>query len=480
MADAHSVLPRSARVHVAPAYASPGALLMIAVIVGAFFAAAPTAHAARMWTGADGQTMLATLVRVSDDTVVLNNQGKRVRVPLESLSEEDRKWVECQQKVRKLRDWTKRNDDVVRGRYLRYDEENDRVYIRTHAGEKSVRREDLCEDDIYLLNKTTDGAVPAPTDDRYTGSMAGGAPAEEDANDIGDEEPGAGVTRPVPSGWHKKYASRDEPRTWTDVRGKEITAEFRRMEGDRVILFMNDREYRVPLARLSATDRQLAIAFGQAEERADRLAGGAETDVAGTHAAGTEGTDEAGGLSEHEKIVARMRERARKRRAEREADLERRNNESVSRLDRLEQERKERERQREAERQERDAAYARVTAEREAHRNAARHAAPSFPTVGGHSGGAPNGRFESAGQPGSEYEYKCDSCNKSWTSTRDLGVGDKCPYCRVRFDKATDEHGNVTYDNSGSSTRRYRGIVRLVVWGVIGLASFVGWLAKQG
>ena len=46
-----------------------------------------------------------------------------------------------------------------------------------------------------------------------------------------------------------------EERTWTDVQGRKITAQFVRADGDAVVLLKHEKEVTVPLARLSPGDR---------------------------------------------------------------------------------------------------------------------------------------------------------------------------------------------------------------------------------
>ncbi|HUF62498.1 MAG TPA: SHD1 domain-containing protein [Verrucomicrobiales bacterium] len=48
---------------------------------------------ARTWTSNDGKTLEADFLGVKGDTVLVNRDGKAVTIPLERLSEADRKWV---------------------------------------------------------------------------------------------------------------------------------------------------------------------------------------------------------------------------------------------------------------------------------------------------------------------------------------------------------------------------------------------------
>ncbi len=49
--------------------------------------------------------------------------------------------------------------------------------------------------------------------------------------------------------------------TWQSIDGKTITADFLGIEGTKVILLMNDKEYSIPLEKLHPTSREYAKAF---------------------------------------------------------------------------------------------------------------------------------------------------------------------------------------------------------------------------
>ena len=46
-----------------------------------------------------------------------------------------------------------------------------------------------------------------------------------------------------------------QTRQWTNSNGKQIDAEYRGVEGEKVVLFFQNREWRVPLAQFSQTDQ---------------------------------------------------------------------------------------------------------------------------------------------------------------------------------------------------------------------------------
>jgi hypothetical protein len=78
----------------------------------------------------------------------------------------------------------------------------------------------------------------------------------------------------------------------------------------------------------------------------------------------------------------------------------------------------------------------------------------------------------------------CSNCNKEVSD--EYGAGDNCPHCGVFFEYEEDEHGNKTEvaTNSGGSDvrvtgRGIRGIVKLLLFGFVGVASLVGWVCRK-
>src|SRR5690349_12962311 len=73
----------------------------------------------------------------------------------------------------------------------------------------------------------------------------------------------------------------DFVRTWTDTTGRTLEGSFVRVDGDQVVIKMEEREVSVPLDRLSLTDRNFARAQAAtqaaiAKEEAEAAAAEAE------------------------------------------------------------------------------------------------------------------------------------------------------------------------------------------------------------
>lgn len=65
--------------------------LILSILLSSSLSAAPTA---RMWTSSDGRQLKATLISSTNNAVILKlNSGKRVTIPLNSLSEQDNEFV---------------------------------------------------------------------------------------------------------------------------------------------------------------------------------------------------------------------------------------------------------------------------------------------------------------------------------------------------------------------------------------------------
>src|SRR5690606_17915044 len=63
------------------------------------------------------------------------------------------------------------------------------------------------------------------------------------------------------------WCLRAEVRTWTDLQGRTVEAEFVRIQGTTVVLKQAGRTINVPLAQLSAADRQYAESQQQVAEK---------------------------------------------------------------------------------------------------------------------------------------------------------------------------------------------------------------------
>jgi hypothetical protein len=82
----------------------------------------------------------------------------------------------------------------------------------------------------------------------------------------------------------------------------------------------------------------------------------------------------------------------------------------------------------------------------------------------------------------------CSNCDKEVSD--EYGAGDHCPHCGVFFEYQEDEYGQKTMapnnasNRSGSNDfritgRGVRGLIKLAIFGVLGVASLCGWLCRK-
>jgi hypothetical protein len=78
----------------------------------------------------------------------------------------------------------------------------------------------------------------------------------------------------------------------------------------------------------------------------------------------------------------------------------------------------------------------------------------------------------------------CSNCNKEVSD--EFGAGDNCPHCGIFFEYEEDEHGNKTKtaNSSGDSDvrvsgRSIRGIIKLLLFGFVGVAGLIGWVCRK-
>ncbi|MEM8865712.1 MAG: zinc ribbon domain-containing protein [Planctomycetota bacterium] len=436
-------------------------LLFRFVVFSSFTLFLAAVAGARTWTDDQGETFTATFLRVSGNIVVMNDGSQVIHMPLDSLSSEDRAWVAACCSVEKKREWHTVTGGSIVGLFLRY--ESGKVVLRTGAGERSVWLDRLSRADRELLNRATDGDVPQQVPSSPTV-----------------------VTTNLPS----------EERLWTSASGKEIVAEFVRIDGDRVVLRMKGKEYRVRLNRLSEADRQYVAdrqkafaseAVPSFEEVADDQSATSSRNVSRTAIEQTPDpeptpvfdaliadggpysyrVENSGGQrrvwangfelfgADADRLVAYMREHGDRLATEKYMPAEAMSQHQAWR----EQDRQQRLSDRE-EALERRRRWMEKQAEQKQ---------PRYPQqVSRDNAGKDQGEVTPV------FSYQCYSCNNYFESTRKTGVGDKCPHCGVEFNEYTDEDG-VTQTTAWSP----RGIGRVIVWSIVGIASLVGWLARR-
>ena len=80
--------------------------------------------------------------------------------------------------------------------------------------------------------------------------------------------------------------------------------------------------------------------------------------------------------------------------------------------------------------------------------------------------------------PSLSMEYQCSNCGKTVSKSANT-----CPYCKIRFDYVEEADGSRSYSSGSSwSGSSFRGMTKLVIWGVIILfgvvTSVVGFIIK--
>ena len=167
----------------------------ICTLVAVILLALASAATARTWTDSQGNQVNATFVRVHEGYVILSRGGRVIRVPFSGLSSEDREYVRRQLEA-------KGQGHLLPGR---------------------VQRQP---------SRGPGGSAPG---------MDIGMPAEATAS----EDTGFASTPPVA-----------EPiRTWTDVQGRTIQAQFVEVSGGKVVLRKDGTIVSYPLAGFSAADQ---------------------------------------------------------------------------------------------------------------------------------------------------------------------------------------------------------------------------------
>lgn len=427
-----------------------GGLALLLSAAGSLTATAQT----RTWTNDEGQTMQADFVRYRGSTVYLKEDRKIHRVPFERLSADDQAYAEAAAECTKYRDWTTPQGKTFRGRYEGH--ESGEVEFKTREGKERVAYYDLIADDQALLMAFTEGEI---------GQAAGEPPETLVPRALVTEERGQGE------------------RVWTDVRGKKIVAEYRGVEADKVVLFFKNREWRVPLTRLSEADQ--AFARSLAEPQMDVAASsGAEEPPEAREEPKNIRVETQGGRTrvwaDDEEVFGAEASRIAALLEQRQLELQQRHDDFVKETE---------QRMAELRQKPRESLVATAEGDRESAGALASQRSPgpdidyldvapaeleaSEAVSMTPSEPAPGGAVEPEPLLNS---YFCFSCEHEWESARELGVGDTCPNCGVRFDEAYDEDDD---ESGGFSIRGMRRTVRLGIFLVVMLVSFIGWLGRK-
>ncbi|WP_145281902.1 hypothetical protein [Pirellulimonas nuda] len=202
--------------------ADAGRHLLITLL--AFSAIGALRADARQWVNDRGQRVEGELIRVSKSMAYLSVNGKTVEAPINRLSEADQAYLEAYQQAHKYRDWETRDGESRRARFLRV--EGETVTLQFRGEEIELKLSDLMDDEQRLVASVSEEAQPRSP-------------------------------RPAPFGQAPPEAAADAgpPRQWTSNDGKTITARFGGVEGGKVVLLMDGKEFRVPEDRLSAADQ---------------------------------------------------------------------------------------------------------------------------------------------------------------------------------------------------------------------------------
>lgn len=398
----------------------------------------------RTWTNDVGETIEARLVRVSGATAILDKAGEIIRAPIGRLSDADKDWIKLVREVGRWREWTMA-DGTTRRAKLESVEDNELAF-KDMDTEFELTIDGLSDSDRQLLEQVYGSSGPAVS--------------------VSDFPDNGAATNGV------EAVTRD----FTDIRGKTITAEYRGLLGDKVVLYFQDREWQVPITQFSATDRQWVTeteVASAAPPGTDTLAAAEMLDGMFTDMSAAERIHSET-MARHEQLMNESMSRGDQMRAETEARM-------AESRQRMEAQREENQRQW-AERQEQIAGD---REQREQEQLAASTANSGFEDDEVFDSPSTSPSYGEPTYPtggGTEvivYEYQCYSCNHKWESTRDLGVGDKCPKCGIRFDAMEDENGNIVEESSGYRVRRWGRLVKLAVFLVLGVCGFVAKMARS-
>ncbi|WP_442484275.1 hypothetical protein [Aeoliella sp. SH292] len=402
-------------------------------------------YSERSWTDDEGKSVSAKLLRLSGSTAILDQDGKIVRAPVGRLSDADQEWIKKVRELNRWREWTM--IDGTKRRLKFENKEGDEVTLKEGSASVELTIDQLSDVDRQLLATVFDTATA--TAPGFESPMAGGTGATES-------------------------------REWTNSNGKKIDAEYRGVEGEKVVLFFQNREWRVPLAQFSQTDQdwvaqqnappssgtpnsgngygapsppppQVAAAPATLFEAAQHQIRGRTNPGFDSSAASPIESTPPDPMAAHNAAMERMEQ------------------------NRLENERRAEE-QWAAMRGQQDEMDSMASAP-----STPSHSAPSPPESfsPGPSMHEPTFPASAPADPGSGgvmmNEYTCSSCNHTWHTAREMGAGDKCPKCGITFDFMEDENGKIVEETSTGKAKRYGGIVKLVIFAVMAVG---GLLAK--
>lgn len=177
----------------------------------------------RTWVNDKGESLDARLKSFSGQNATLEVNGEFIRAPISRLSSADREWIKQVRSIQRWREWTLADGSTQRAKLESFEGTTLLMKTRTSATEEEWSLDKLSDADRALISEVY-----------------------EDRGAASEETLGGDFT----------LQNIGVERTWTDMRGKTISAEFRGIDGNKILLFYKDREWRVPLAQFSESDRQ--------------------------------------------------------------------------------------------------------------------------------------------------------------------------------------------------------------------------------
>jgi hypothetical protein len=436
----------------------PGLLLTVSVVLNCLVASASRGDAAevRTWTDVAGRKTEAKFVRVFNGEVILEKDGRMLKVPLARFSNDDQK------------------------------------YIREQATSPPPAADPASKTDA--ASRGVGNAATTPAGAKVDESTA-------DANQPNAKSAAVELRR---------------LRDWRDNAGSVIKARFERFFGSQVVLSVGNRMRTIDFARLSAADQEFLRRNLEAQGRAADVPAVAQAPAASANAEATDSSPPAnagGGLGfpasslpNFGDMAGRMRQHQEQIRATQEqlrAQVKQMHEEMRTARDRIPRPAP------------RSAPISTPVAESGA--PAAANVQPSVPDLSTPSPtppavaaapthdpfaspvaasrperGIPRSPFERnnmtptpSAQPGDQFaaapamepQYQeiiiCGACNKE--QKPGFKAGQRCQHCGRTIDEIEDESGNVV-DRSSSSTRRN---VKFWVWAVIAGISVIGGLIAK-
>ncbi len=423
----------------------------------------------RTWTNDEGQTLEASLKRLSGATAILDRDGEIIRAPISRLSNADKEWIKLVREIKRWREWTMADGSTRRAKLESVD--GDRLEFKDRSETFELTLGDLGDADHGRVAAIYDTPNRGAT--RFSGSSEGlayGISVGKVADPLAAGREGVSA---ISQNWR---VANPISREWTDVDGKTIDAEFHGVEDKNLLLTFKDREWKVPLWRFSDDDQQFVSDLRRQQIGADDqlVAATAAQHEPNGRSSINSGLDAVRGRmnpglnqaysnrrpASHHEIHNRtqdQKERAQRDAEQRIAEDRRRHEEPMAKMERDRQERE------------------RLAAAASPPDDFAQPEPPSF------TPGQPTYPTSAANDPGGGTwlnEYQCFSCNHTWTSAREYGAGDKCPSCGTTFDVMEDENGYIVDETATSRARRWGGIVKLGVLVLLAVGGFLGKMAR--